>query len=68
MRIMLNGDPYTLERPMTIASLLAGLDIDPRRVAVERNCVIVKRDQYATTAIADGDQIEIVNFVGGGSG
>ena len=66
MRIMLNGDPYTLERPMTIASLLAGLDIDPRRVAVERNCVIVKRDQYATTAIADGDQIEIVNFVGGG--
>ena len=66
MRIMLNGDPHTLERPMTIASLLAGLDIDPRRVAVERNCVIVKRDQYATTAIADGDQIEIVNFVGGG--
>ena len=67
MRIMLNGDPYTVEPPMTISGLLAQLDIDSRRVAVERNFLIIKRDQYATTSIADGDQIEIVNFVGGGS-
>jgi thiamine biosynthesis protein ThiS len=66
MRIMLNGDPFPLENPTTIAGLLAQLDIDPRRVAVEHNFLIVKRDRYATTAIADGDQIEIVNFVGGG--
>jgi sulfur carrier protein len=65
-RILLNGDPHSVDTPLTIAGLLAGLDIDPRRVAVERNFVIVKRDQYAATAIADGDQIEIVNFVGGG--
>jgi sulfur carrier protein len=64
--ITLNGDPYALEQPVTITALLARLDIDPRRVAVERNFVIVKRDQYASTQIADGDQIEIVNFVGGG--
>ena len=67
MRIMLNGDPHSVEAPVTIAGLLAQLDIDPRRVAVERNFLIIKRDQYATTSIADGDQIEIVNFVGGGS-
>jgi len=56
-----------MAEPLTIASLLAKLDIDPRRVAVERNFVIVKRDKYATTEIGDGDQIEVVNFVGGGS-
>ena len=67
LRITLNGDPFTVEDPATIAGLLAMLDIDPRRVAVERNFVIVKRDQYAATEITDGEQIEVVNFVGGGS-
>jgi sulfur carrier protein len=66
-KILLNGDPYTSAEPLTVASLLAKLDIDPRRVAVERNFVIVKRDHYGSTEVADGDQIEIVNFVGGGS-
>jgi len=66
MKIQLNGDPYELAAPGTIADLLTRLDIDPRRVAVERNFVIVKRDRFASTAVEDGDQIEIVNFVGGG--
>ena len=66
MTITLNGDPFTLASPLTITGLLAHLEVDPRSVAVERNFVVVKRDQYATTAIAEGDQIEIVNFVGGG--
>ena len=64
--IQLNGDPYDLPAPATVADLLARLDIDPRRVAVEHNFVVVKRDAYGATAIAAGDQIEIVNFVGGG--
>lgn len=66
MTITLNGDPFTLDGPATVAGLLAHLDIDPRRVAVERNFLIVKRDAYAATAVDEGDQIEIVNFVGGG--
>ena len=66
VRIMLNGDAQVLERRMTIAELLAELEIDPRRVAVERNYIIIKRDAYAATPIENGDQIEIVNFVGGG--
>jgi thiamine biosynthesis protein ThiS len=66
MTIQLNGDPFELSGPATIADLLARLEIDPRRVAVERNFAVVKRDLYATTPIGDGDQIEIVNFVGGG--
>lgn len=67
MQITLNGDPYTLPGPLTIADLLARLEIDGRRVAVERNLVVIKRDRYATTTIGEGDEIEIVNFVGGGS-
>ena len=66
MRITLNGDARVLERRMTIAELLAELEIDPRRVAVERNYIIIKRDAYGTTKVENGDQIEIVNFVGGG--
>ena len=67
MTITLNGDPYSLPAPLTVTDLLARLEIDPRSVAVERNFVVVKRDQYDATSIGDGDHIEIVNFVGGGS-
>ncbi len=66
MTIHVNGDPHEVTGPLTITDLLARLDVDPRRVAVERNFVVVKRDRYETTAIEAGDQIEIVNFVGGG--
>jgi sulfur carrier protein len=66
VNITLNGDPFTLAAGATIGDLLAQLDIDPRGVAVEQNFVVVKRDRYGATPIADGDQIEIVNFVGGG--
>ena len=65
MTIMLNGDPYETD-VLTVAALLERLDIDARRVAVERNFIVVKRDAYATTPIETGDQIEVVNFVGGG--
>lgn len=67
MIITLNGDPYETDTG-TIAALLERLEIDPRRVAVERNFVVIKRTAYAATPVEAGDQIEIVNFVGGGSG
>jgi thiazole synthase len=66
--IRLNGEPYDLAAPMTVAALLEHLGIDPRRVAVERNVEVVKRLQYETTVVGEGDEIEIVNFVGGGGG
>jgi thiamine biosynthesis protein ThiS len=66
LRIVLNGDPYDVPGPVTIAGLLERLDIDSRRVAVERNLVVLKRALFDTTELSDGDQIEIVNFVGGG--
>ena len=66
MTITLNGEPHSLDGPQTIGGLLARLDIDPRRVAVEHNLVILKRATFDTVEIREGDQIEIVNFVGGG--
>jgi len=66
VKIMLNGDPYEIAAPISITALLAELNIDARRVAVEHNLVVLKRVAFDTTAINDGDEIEIVNFVGGG--
>jgi thiamine biosynthesis protein ThiS len=66
MDVMLNGEPATLPAPLTIAELLAHLDIDARRVAVELNETVVKRALYDQTPVNAGDAVEIVNFVGGG--
>ena len=66
MHITLNGDPYDLAEPLTISCLLARLEIDSRRVAVEHNLVIVKRATYDVAIVQPGDRVEIVNVVGGG--
>ena len=64
--IQLNGDPLEVPGPLTVSELLARLEIDSRRVAVERNFVVLKRAAFDATIVGEGDQIEIVNFVGGG--
>ena len=66
MKIILNGDPFEVSAPVTVAALLSTLEIDARRVAVERNLAVVKRALFDTTEVSEGDEIEIVNFVGGG--
>lgn len=67
MTITLNGDPFQVTGPLTIAALLSQLDLDPRRVAVEHNLVIVKRAVYDSTVINGDDTVEVVNIVGGGA-
>jgi thiamine biosynthesis protein ThiS len=67
MTIQLNGEPLHLPGPLTVAALLTHLGIDGRRVAVEHNEVVVKRAQYETVVVDEGDVVEVVNFVGGGS-
>jgi thiamine biosynthesis protein ThiS len=51
---------------VTVAALLESLAIDARRVAVEHNRVILKRAVFDRTVVREGDNVEIVNFVGGG--
>ncbi len=64
--ITLNGDTHELPGPVTVASLLRTLEIDSRRVAVEVNLSVIKKTAYETLIIGDGDEVEVVNFVGGG--
>lgn len=66
MRILLNGEERTFDGVATVAALVATLDLDPRKVAVERNLEIVPRSTYADAPVMDGDRIEIVTFIGGG--
>jgi thiamine biosynthesis protein ThiS len=66
LRITLNGDPHDLAGPLSVADLLVRLEIDPRRVAVEHNLTVVKREAFDRTMVREGDEVEIVNFVGGG--
>lgn len=66
LRLTVNGEARTVPPGLTVADLLAEIGLAARKVAVERNLEIVPRSQYATTALADGDAIEIVHFIGGG--
>jgi sulfur carrier protein len=64
--VRVNGEPLTLSQGASIATLLEKLAVSTPRVAVERNRDIVPKAQYATTALAEGDELEVVEFVGGG--
>ena len=66
MTIRVNGEPLEVAGPLTISALLADLNVDSRLVAVEHNLVIVKRAQYGAVVVNEGDEVEIVRFVGGG--
>jgi thiamine biosynthesis protein ThiS len=66
LQITLNGDALEVGGPLTVSELLGRLEIDARRVAVEHNLVVLKRAAFEDTIVRDGDQVEIVNFVGGG--
>ncbi len=66
MRLTINGEQRDFEAGLDLAGLVATLGLDPRKVAVERNLEITPRSLYASTALCDGDRIEIVHFIGGG--
>ena len=66
MRVTANGDEVDLADGATIADLLATLGLGPKNVVVERNGEPVARATMATTALADGDRLELVRAVAGG--
>ena len=66
MQITLNGKPYKLERQTSILELSGILQLEPARVAIERNREIVPRSLYGKQILSEGDIVEIVAFIGGG--
>jgi len=64
--VILNGETRQIPSGLSLFGLLEHLELDPRKVAVERNLEIAPRDQYQTIRIDADDRLEIVHFVGGG--
>ena len=63
--VRVNGEELDIAGK-TLTEYIAATDYDPRRIAVERNGDIVFKSQYDATVLEDGDQLEVVSFVGGG--
>ena len=66
MELTINGEPRRFDAPISVAQLLQNLDLDARKVALERNLEIVPRSAFEATTLGEGDKIEIVHFIGGG--
>jgi thiamine biosynthesis protein ThiS len=66
LKLVINGEARDFNDPLTLAGLVAQLDMKADRVAVELNRSIVPREQWQATNLAEGDRLEIVHFVGGG--
>ncbi len=66
IRVTVNGESCEVPADLTLVGLLAHLAIDPRMVVVEHNRVIVRRSRLDEVTVGVGDQVEIVQFVGGG--
>jgi sulfur carrier protein len=66
MKLTVNGELREVPDGLTVAQLLKHLDLSVTRIAVELNAEIVRRAQHEKRTLAEGDQLEIVTFVGGG--
>jgi len=66
MKVIVNGKEQTVKDSITLSRLLADLNLDSDRVAVERNLMVVAKSDFDTTTLTEGDTLEIVQFVGGG--
>jgi len=68
LRVQVNGEIRELAEELTLEELVRQLALAPERLAMELNREVVRRARWAETVIREGDQVEIVHFVGGGSG
>ena len=67
IKVFLNGQETEIPEGLTVTTVLEWLKLPTDRVAVERNLVIVPREQWAAISIEMGDRLEVVHFVGGGT-
>jgi len=66
MNITLNGKDKSLHKAIRVTDLLTSLELAPETVVVEVNTTILQPDSYQSAILAEGDQVEIIRFVGGG--
>jgi len=65
--VTLNGKPRKVPEGISLLELLKELDVQPSRVVIEHNREIRRKDDFKTAKVRDGDELELVYFVGGGS-
>ena len=66
IKIFLNGEEKVLEREMSILDLISTLELDSKKIAIEKDLEIIRQNQFAKTMLENGSKIEIVHFIGGG--
>jgi sulfur carrier protein len=66
IQILVNGNEVSIPQPMSVRQLLDTVEVPPNYLAVEVNGEVVMREDYATTQVDAGDQVEVVTLVGGG--
>ncbi len=66
VKIILNGEERFLEQRITVAQLILDLELDIKKIAVEKDLQIVNPDQFLEVILDEGSQVEIVHFIGGG--
>lgn len=64
--IQLNGEPHVIEGDARLTTLIETLKMKPTRIAVELNREVVPRANYSEITLREGDELELINFVGGG--
>jgi sulfur carrier protein len=66
MKVLVNGEEKDLSDATSLSELITALDLPVARIAIELNREVVRRSDWGSTMLNDGDRIEIVHFVGGG--
>ncbi len=66
LKIYINGEEKEFGSESTIFDIVSTMDVNPRKIAVEKNKEIIPKSTYKNETISSGDVIEIVDFVGGG--
>jgi thiamine biosynthesis protein ThiS len=66
MKVIINGEETELTDGVSVQELVERLDLKPARLAVEVNRRIIRKAEWGSTSLSDGDKVEIVHFVGGG--
>ncbi len=66
MKIILNGEEKFLTQRLSVAELILDLDLDVKKIAVEKDLEIVNPEQFSEVMLDEGSRVEIVHFIGGG--
>lgn len=66
MKVIINGENREIEQPLNLVELLKVYSLPSERIAVELNKKVIRRADWASVEVTDGDRLEVIHFVGGG--